>query len=42
MGDNKKKIDIKDFSGPEFLNWLYLERAREDSIVKNHGWNTWL
>lgn len=42
MGDNKKKIDIKDFSGPEFLNWLYLERAREDSIVKTHGWNTWL
>lgn len=42
MDNGKKKIDINNFSEPEFLNWLYLERNREDSIVKAHGWNTWV
>ncbi len=42
MGYNKKKIDLKDFSGPEFINRLYLERDRDDSVVKSHRWNTWL
>lgn len=42
MDNGKKKIDINNFSESEFLNWLYLERNREDSIVKTHGWNTWV
>lgn len=42
MSENSTKINVGGFSESEFISWLYLERDREESIRKVHGWNTWV
>ncbi len=39
--DNKKDIDVSKMSETDFLNFLYSERGREESLNSYQGWNLW-
>ena len=39
--DNKKDIDFSKMSETDFLNFLYSERGREESLNSYQGWNLW-
>ena len=39
--DNKKDIDVSKMSEADFLNFLYSERNREESLNSYQGWNLW-